>query len=567
MLNYDKITKELLINEYCVNRKSWRQIADELKVSDVLLLQYADKYGIKSRTVSESRLLINDLPKDEISELYANGMPISKLAIKYNVSYSVMRNFMKSSGIKLRSNNLSRSINKQNITPRWKWEQYKWLNRAYQISSINIIAKHTGWSYSRIRKSLIEFNIDLKDNKGPTNILNHILPEYHEVDFAEFENDIKNNNISYVMSKYGMLKTGIVDLCTDLKIKFDTVPIVRTGPSSDSLSNASIVKWQNQNFRDKVIQSNKDKFNDDEYAVHIANKRLTQRDNVSRPQQLLYDLLQSLNIKFIKESKETLRGFYSFDCMIEKYYKDYNLLIEVQGDYWHSLDRVRNNDRRKFNFLDKYYQNDHLIYVWEHEFNNVDNIKDRILSKLRLNATTDYSFDELIIKEVSYDEAKKILDAYHYLGAARGGIAYGAYLNDELVICVLFSSLIRQNISHKYNDAIEISRICVNPTYRKYNLVSWFISRAIDSIDYDTFIAYSDLTVGHFGSVYKALNFKLDHYVESDYWYIGQDNSILHKKTLYNRAIRNNMVESQYAEHHGYIKQYGGRKICFVYEK
>lgn len=568
MLNYDKITEELLRREYLDNNKSWRQIAKELGVSDVLLIYHANKYNIKSRNISEARSLINNLPKDEIAESYANGLSINSLSKQYNVSYSVMRNFIKTNGIVLRNSSLARSIKKDGIA-RWKWEQYDWLKSAYDVFSINMIAKYVGWSYSRVRRSLMELNIELKENKGPNNTNNEEFPPLVDIDIEQFRLDIETYTLSEIANKYRMLENSIIDLCTDLSIQFTTTPIVRTGPSDESLSKASLKKWSETSFVEKVTISNINKYSDTEYASHIASRRLQQRDKVSSIQQLLYDVLDDINIKYYKESSDTLFGYYSFDCLIPNYHGGYSLLIEVQGDYWHKLERVKNNDRKKFRFMKEYFNNYHIMYIWEHEFNNLENIKDKILSKCGLINYGNYDFDQLSIREITYDEAKILLDTYHYLGAARGGIAYGAWLNDELVACALFSSPIRQNIRNKNdaNNIIEISRVCVNPKYRKKNLVSWFISRAMRCVDADMFVAYSDSTVGHLGTIYKALNFRLDHKIDPDYWYIGIDNTILHKKTLYNRAKQLNMTESEYANKFDYYKQYGGEKLCFTFKK
>lgn len=38
----------------------------------------------------------------------------------------------------------------------------------------------------------------------------------------------------------------------------------------------------------------------------------------------------------------------------------------------------------------------------------------------------------------------------------------------------------------------------------------------------------------------------------------------MHKKTLYNRAVRLGCKESEYAEKFGYVKKWGGVKYCYV---
>jgi hypothetical protein len=72
--------------------------------------------------------------------------------------------------------------------------------------------------------------------------------------------------------------------------------------------------------------------------------------------------------------------------------------------------------------------------------------------------------------------------------------------------------------------------------------------------------------VGHVGSLYKASNFKYSHEVRPDYWYVDEDNRVMNKKTLYDRAKKYKMTESEYAEKYNFRKKYGGKKLCFIKE-
>jgi hypothetical protein len=80
-------------------------------------------------------------------------------------------------------------------------------------------------------------------------------------------------------------------------------------------------------------------------------------------------------------------------------------------------------------------------------------------------------------------------------------------------------------------------------------------------------IAYADTTVGHTGTIYKSANFELHHEVAPDYWYVDDDGYVMHKKTLYGKARNLNMSESEFASAKGYFKKWGGKKLCFVYNK
>jgi hypothetical protein len=140
-----------------------------------------------------------------------------------------------------------------------------------------------------------------------------------------------------------------------------------------------------------------------------------------------------------------------------------------------------------------------------------------------------------------------------------------------LIAAIVFSPPLRQNTARQfdliYGEVRELSRLCIHPSYHKKNFASWFIKRALKQIDCKLVVAYADTTVGHTGGIYKASNFKLHHVVPSDYWYVDTSGYVMHKRTLYGRARNLKITEAEFAETKGYIKKYGGEKLCFIYKK
>jgi len=61
----------------------------------------------------------------------------------------------------------------------------------------------------------------------------------------------------------------------------------------------------------------------------------------------LYKTLKDFNIEFEKQKLINER------FLVDAYVKDFNLVIEADGDYWHSLDRVRKRDKAKNAYLTK----------------------------------------------------------------------------------------------------------------------------------------------------------------------------------------------------------------------
>ena len=337
--------------------------------------------------------------------------------------------------------------------------------------------------------------------------------------------------------------------------------------------------WSDPDYRSRVSAGVKEIMTDDmklrisdsikakwlcseDYRIKCAFARSNQ-NRVSKLQELLYLYLDDIGVNYHKEGDETVFGYYVFDCLIPRL-NCKNLLVECQGDYWHSLPKSIRNDKSKFAYINRYFPEYEIMYLWEREFSTKDKIISKLKSKLHIEQSIiDFDFKDIIVKECSYLEASEFLDAYHYIGKGRGGICVGSYLNDVLIGCIVYSKKLRQNQNFG-QDFRELSRLCIHPNYHKKNFGSWFISRSYKFLDVKLIIAFTDTTAGHSGAVYKSSNFELSHEIDSDYWYIDTDGFVMHKRTLYGQAIRMKMTEREYAENYGYSKKYGGKKICYI---
>ncbi|MEO5366040.1 MAG: hypothetical protein H7831_06745 [Magnetococcus sp. WYHC-3] len=338
----------------------------------------------------------------------------------------------------------------------------------------------------------------------------------------------------------------------------------------------SLKQWQDTSYRQMVIESNKKTWNlrrdelskrsrdlwlSPEYREKLAIA-YTNQPRISNIQLKLYEHLDILGISYFKEGPETRIGYYVFDCFIP----NSNLLIECQGDYWHMLDKGMIKDRSKFTYIDRYFPEHEVMYIWEHEFYTKDRVLDRLKLKLGLSVeTVDFNFSEIELKVPNKKGLRSFLDAYHYIGGSRGGLCFGAYHNGQLVACVVYSPPVRQNIAQQFSGSVmELSRFCIHPAYHKKNFASWLIARSLKQLDVDLVISYADRTMGHSGSIYKACGFKLHHIVPADYWYIDSDNYVMTKQTLYKRARKHSVTEAEYADKFGFIQKFGGNKLCFI---
>lgn len=417
-----------------------------------------------------------------------------------------------------------------------------------------------------------------KDQEFRTKMAQHYLDP--EVRLQQSNNGVKSvsgdNADKYKTDEFRKkCKNAALDKWSDLEYITKHHNSVNSEEYRKLHSNISSKLWKDDEYRAKISNAMRLLWGNDEYRAMIASS-MQNIDKVSDVQVILYSILDDLNIKYYREYKdrrddpECQIGPWLFDCVIPRNGQP-DLLIEVQGEYWHSRDDVMKRDKQKSSYIANNFPGQYeLKYIWEHEFYNKNKIKE--LLKYWLGITTehiiDFDFKDINIRKSAPKEYKLLLSKYHYLpNAGRGGIAYGAYLKDELIAVCVFSPPPRHNLP--YNKACEISRLCIHPYYQKKNFGSWFLSKCLKIIrkynKYNIVLAYSDITFNHTGTIYKASNFKYDGDTNPDYWYVSKDGWVMHKKTLYNRAVKMKMKEKDYADKHGYKKVWGDRKLRYIY--
>ena len=140
---------------------------------------------------------------------------------------------------------------------------------------------------------------------------------------------------------------------------------------------------------------------------------------------------------------------------------------------------------------------------------------------------------DFYIDRITKKQAEELLLEYHYLKdiskGFKSGYNYGLFKNNEfsplniggLQGSCIFTGLPVPEIAkgafglerNQQQGLFELSRLCIHPDTQseEHNITSWFVSRAIRQLRKDTevkaIISYADSDF-HFGTVYRALNFK-----------------------------------------------------------
>ena len=361
-------------------------------------------------------------------------------------------------------------------------------------------------------------------------------------------------------SKKATRRTGPLPDKTKAKISKSITKLYNTTEYKDKLSKRSKAMWRDPAFAAKVniealwqdpeikaraidgIKKHSKKYsnimkekwaNDPEWRKKCNNIHV-----ISTQQEILYSLLRDLKVQYEPEFE---LGFWRFDCMIPRH-NTKNLLIEVQGDYFHGRPDQIARDKQKASFVTRYYNEEYeLKTIWEHEFKAFKNVRSIVEHWLDIEPViaADFSFKDVRIEEISTKEANIFMGKYHYFAnAGRSGKFYAAKLGDVIVAACGFAVPVRKesvkDINVKISEAKELTRFCIADGYHKKNFASWCLSRFVKTFvanhHVKAIITFADETYGHTGTIYRACNWTYLHAVAPDYFYRLSSGKTMHKK-------------------------------------
>ena len=114
------------------------------------------------------------------------------------------------------------------------------------------------------------------------------------------------------------------------------------------------------------------------------------------------------------------------------------------------------------------------------------------------------------IMTCEFSDIRHVFKQYHYKGDSIGGgisVCFAMLIKGDLVGG---SVLGKPRHEKKYVNCVDIRRMALIDNAPK-NSESWFLSRIIrwiaSNTDYNYVLSYSDSTVGHVGTIYRASNF------------------------------------------------------------
>lgn len=311
-------------------------------------------------------------------------------------------------------------------------------------------------------------------------------------------------------------------------------------------------------------------------ASVVARSKQLASGFCSNLEMIMMDYLRNHNVEYVYQQK---LGIYVWDFFLPKY----DTVLDVDGEYWHSLPKNEARGRSKFTYTKKHFSHFKPLRIEEKYFLNPSAINKFLSFNLdpELNSNKiDFSISEIKIAMILPSQKSShdsFLESYHSAGIGNlGKKIYGAYFNNQLIAVCKFSSVVRKEIPSSVNlkchQMLELNRFCIHPCFQHENLTSWFMHQCLnlifkDDINVMGLVGISDENFGHPETMYITSNWMEIGKTDPGYNYVGMNGTTVNRKRVHRIANKLKTCESEYAMKHGLEKILEAPKIKFLFHR
>ena len=282
--------------------------------------------------------------------------------------------------------------------------------------------------------------------------------------------------------------------------------------------------------------------------------------------------LKSMGISF---STQYPVGMYLWDFFLP----EYGVLIDVDGEYWHSLPENIAKGKAKRTYASRYAPSLRQLTILEVNLLNPTNI-DKLINEFTgipsIIIQENFDFKDVVLRHIPLDKSGHMFfDSYHYARSGRPSKnIFIAKLGDDIIGVVKFNSVTRMEsasaLKLKTTEVFELDRFCIHPNYHKKNFASWLLSRCTNLFlkskpSAKCLISFSDPSFGHTGTIYRASNWLEKGVTSPSYHYIDPAGNYINKKRVYDVASKLKLKEQAYASKHGLVRFREKPKSRFIY--
>lgn len=237
-------------------------------------------------------------------------------------------------------------------------------------------------------------------------------------------------------------------------------------------------------------------------------------NTTSRGEKELLEYIKSIYSGWVIENDRTILQGSELDIVLP----DIGLAIEFNGDYWHS--DAHKDSRFHLNKTEQVKSNIGytLWHVFEHEWNNKQDI---VKSKLacKLGAVNKIYARKCVVKKIKFPG--EFLDATHLQGrGAPTSINYGLFLGEDLVAVMTFGPA-RFNLNYEYELVRYSSALFTQVLGGASKLLHTFLAEYQNP----TLISYCDRRYSE-GTLYEKLGMRLLHVSNPGYFYVSRNDKM-----------------------------------------
>jgi len=259
-------------------------------------------------------------------------------------------------------------------------------------------------------------------------------------------------------------------------------------------------------------------------------RKCTPLEKNSKIEEVIKDFLNLKNIKHLDNSRKILNG-----KEIDIFLSDFNLGIEVDGNYFHS--EISGEKDSKYHLSKTklaHEKNIKLIHIFEDEIlYKKDIVLSRLSNQLNLNNIR-YFARNCEIRIVSKKESTLFLDNNHIQGNSIDLIRLGLYYNNILISLMTFGKERKALGNIETEDTYELVRFCNLINSNVVGGFSKLLKHFIVTYKPKKIVTYADIRwsgLNELDTVYIKNGFKYIKNTSPNYWYlkVGQYNHRYHR--------------------------------------
>ena len=278
------------------------------------------------------------------------------------------------------------------------------------------------------------------------------------------------------------------------------------------------------------------------------------------------NILKEQNVKYHKNTRSIIKPL-----ELDFYLPEYNLALEINGNYWHSeIKKNKNYHLDKTKMCNK--QGVKLIHIFEDEILlKYDIVKSRILNLINKTPNTVYA-RKCQIRELSYNEKKIFFEQNHIDGDSVSKYNIGLFFENTLVCAASFGS---RKISKK--EHFELIRFANTINFNVVGGFSKIMKYFMKKYNPNELITYADIRwsgINPQNTVYEKNKFEFVGLSKPNYFYLAS-NDFIHrlnrcnfmKHKLVKEGADPNKSEKEIMKERGYTRIWDCGTLKFKYKK